>query len=116
MGQSRGPRMSSETLRILGAMLEDPMAWHYGLGLSDTAEIASGTIYPMLARLEKAGWLESRWEEQGPDDEGRPRRRLYKLTGHGERAAMAELDEIAKVVQRVKRSRQRGAVGKKQPA
>jgi PadR family transcriptional regulator, regulatory protein PadR len=101
--------MSSETLRILGVMLEDPMAWHYGLGLSEAAGIASGTIYPMLARLEKAGWLESTWEKQGPNDEGRPRRRLYKLTGHGERAAMTELDEIAKVARRVKRSR--GHVG-----
>jgi PadR family transcriptional regulator PadR len=110
------PRMSSETLRILGAMLEDPMAWHYGLGLSDAAGIASGTIYPMLARLEKAGWLESRWEEQGPNDEGRPRRRLYKLTGHGERAAMAELEEIAEVAQKVKRTRKGGAIGKRQPA
>lgn len=116
MGQGKGPRMSSETLRILGAMLEDPMAWHYGLGLSEAAGIASGTIYPMLARLEKAGWLESRWEEQGPHDEGRPRRRLYKLTGHGERAAMTELDEIAAVARKVKRSRQRGALGKRRLA
>jgi PadR family transcriptional regulator len=99
--------MSSETLRILGAMLEDPLAWHYGLGLSETAGVASGTIYPMLARLEKADWLESRWEEQGPEDEARPRRRLYKLTGHGERAAMAELEQIASVARRVKRSRGR---------
>jgi DNA-binding PadR family transcriptional regulator len=91
-------------------MLEDPTAWHYGLGLSDAAGIASGTIYPMLARLEKAGWLDSTWEKQGPKDEGRPRRRLYKLTGHGERAAMAELDEIAKVARRVKRSRERNGV------
>jgi PadR family transcriptional regulator PadR len=111
-----GPRMSSETLRILGTMLEDPMAWHYGLGLSDAAGIASGTIYPMLARLEKAGWLESRWEEQGPDDEGRPRRRLYKLTGHGERAAVAELEEIAKVARKVKRSRERSRAGRRRLA
>lgn len=107
--------MSSETLRILGAMLEDPMAWHYGLGLSDAAGIASGTIYPMLARLEKAEWLESRWEEQGPNDEGRPRRRLYRLTGHGERAAMAELEQIAKVARKVKRRRERGIVGERRP-
>jgi PadR family transcriptional regulator, regulatory protein PadR len=102
-----GPRMSAETLRVLGAMLEDPLAWHYGLGLSERGGVAAGTIYPMLARLEKAGWLESRWEEQGPEDEGRPRRRLYKLTGLGERAAMGELDEIAAVARRVKRSRTR---------
>jgi DNA-binding PadR family transcriptional regulator len=99
--------MSSETLRILGSMLEDPLAWHYGLGLSEAAGVAAGTIYPMLARLEKAAWLESRWEVAGPDNEGRPRRRLYKLTGHGERAAMDELEEIAKVARRVKRSRGR---------
>ena len=104
MGQ---PRMSAESLRILGAMLEEPLAWHYGLGLSDAAGIAKGTIYPMLARLEKAGWLESQWEELEPEEEGRPRRRLYRLTGHGERSAMAELDEIAKVARRVRRKRKR---------
>jgi DNA-binding PadR family transcriptional regulator len=103
------PRMSSETLRILGVMLEDPMAWHYGLGLSDAAKIASGTIYPMLARLEKAGWLESKWEEQSSGDVPRPRRRLYRLTGHGERTALAELEEIARVARRVKRSRHKRA-------
>lgn len=97
--------MSADTLRMLGAMLEDPIAWHYGLGLSDAAKIPAGSIYPMLARLEKSDWLESRWEEAGPENEGRPRRRLYRLTGHGERAALVELDEIAKVARRVKRKR-----------
>jgi DNA-binding PadR family transcriptional regulator len=99
--------MSAETLRVLGAMLEDPLAWHYGLGLSSEAGIAAGTIYPILARLEKADWLESRWEEVGVENEGRPRRRLYRLTGHGERAAMGQLEEIAGVVRRVKRKRNR---------
>jgi PadR family transcriptional regulator, regulatory protein PadR len=115
MMPSQKPRMSSETLRILGAMLEDPLAWHYGLGLSEAAGIASGTIYPMLARLEKAGWLDSRWEEPAADEENRPRRRLYKLTGHGERAAMAELDEIAAVARRV-RSNRRTKVGRRRLA
>jgi DNA-binding PadR family transcriptional regulator len=100
--------MSVETLRVLGAMLEDPMSWHYGLGLSSQAGIAAGTIYPILARLEKADWLESRWEEMSPASEGRPRRRLYRLTGDGERAALEQLDEISEVAQRVKRSRRRG--------
>lgn len=102
---SDSPRMSSDTLRLLGRMLEEPLAWHYGLGLSQAAGIAPGTIYPMLARLEKAEWLESRWEGAGPESEGRPRRRLYRLTGHGERAALAELDEIARVARRVRRRR-----------
>lgn len=110
------PRMSVETLRVLGAMLDDPLAWHYGLGLSSAAGVASGTIYPILARLEKAGWLESRWENPGPGDEGRPRRRLYKLTGHGERAAMTQLEEIAAVANRVKRRRSKGSVPQKRLA
>ena len=49
---------------------------------------AHGTLYKALGRMEAAGLLESRWEE--PDlalVEGRPRRRLYRLTGAGERAA-----------------------------
>jgi DNA-binding PadR family transcriptional regulator len=48
---------------------------------------AHGTLYKALGRMEAAGLLESRWEE--PDvalAEGRPRRRLYRLTGAGERA------------------------------
>lgn len=101
------PRMSSETLRILAVMLEDPLAWQYSLGLSEASGVAAGTAYPMLARLEKAGWLESRWEEPGPGERGRPRRRLYRLTGHGERSAMGELEEIAEAARKVKRARGR---------
>ena len=45
---------------------------------------AHGTLYRSLARLEKAGLLESRWEEpQVAADEGRPLRRLYRVTVQG---------------------------------
>lgn len=47
----------------------------------------SGTIHPILARLEQAGWLESRWEEIDPSEKGRPRRRYYRFTSDG--AALA---------------------------
>jgi PadR family transcriptional regulator, regulatory protein PadR len=110
------PRLSADALEILGAMLEDAMAWHYGLGLSKTAGIAAGTIYPMLARLENAGWLESRWEEAGPENEGRPRRRLYRLTGLGERKAVARLNEIAQLAKRVRIARRPLAPRASRPA
>ncbi|MGD9932865.1 MAG: PadR family transcriptional regulator [Dehalococcoidia bacterium] len=48
---------------------------------------AHGTLYKALDRMGKAGLLESRWED--PEDaarEERPRRRLYHITGAGERA------------------------------
>jgi DNA-binding PadR family transcriptional regulator len=46
-----------------------------------------GTLYKALGRLEAAGLLESRWEEpEIAAAEGRPRRRLYRITGAGELA------------------------------
>lgn len=48
---------------------------------------AHGTLYKALARLEAAGLLASAWEEPGAAAaEGRPRRRLYEVTGAAERA------------------------------
>jgi len=48
---------------------------------------AHGTLYKALGRMAAAGLLESQWED--PElalAEGRPRRRLYRVTGVGERA------------------------------
>lgn len=47
---------------------------------------AHGTLYKALGRLEEFGLLASRWEES-ETAAGRPRRRLYELTGAGVRAA-----------------------------
>lgn len=42
---------------------------------------AYGTLYRALQRLERGGLLESFWEEARiAEEEGRPRRRLYRLT------------------------------------
>ena len=45
-----------------------------------------GTLYKALGRLAEAGLLEAAWEDPAVAlDEGRPRRRLYRLTGEGAR-------------------------------
>ena len=42
---------------------------------------AHGTLYRALHRLERAKLLEAFWEDpSGAEQEGRPRRRLYRLT------------------------------------
>lgn len=42
---------------------------------------AHGTLYRALHRLQRADLLEGFWEDPGEaEDEGRPRRRLYRLT------------------------------------
>ena len=53
---------------------------------------AHGTLYKALSRMETAGMLESNWEDpQKAADEGRPRRRLYRVTGAGE-VALSRLE------------------------
>ena len=88
-----GPkRTTRQTLALIEVLLREPNGWWYGLELSKATGLASGTIYPALGRLHlRWGWLESRWEES--PHEGKPPRRLYRLTGPGERAARQLLAE-----------------------
>lgn len=83
--------MTAQTLKVLALFLEDLQTGWYGFDLSDQTGIKTGTLYPILIRLEKAGWLESRLENVDPKAVGRPRRRMYVLTGEGARAARREL-------------------------
>jgi PadR family transcriptional regulator, regulatory protein PadR len=83
--------MTIPTQRVLEALLDDPRRELYGLELGEVAELRSGTVHPILARLEGVGWLTSRWEEIDPQVEGRPPRRYYRLTADGVLAARAAL-------------------------
>lgn len=62
-------------------MLVDVKVEWYGLALSKATGIAPGTLYPVLHRLLRAGWLETYAEPIDPSREKRPARRLYRLTG-----------------------------------
>jgi PadR family transcriptional regulator, regulatory protein PadR len=86
------PRLTTQTLTVLGAMLSAPEADWYGLSLSKCSGLKPGTIYPILDRLLKLGWLERRWEDIDPVAKGRPKRRLYRLTATGAPAARLALD------------------------
>jgi PadR family transcriptional regulator PadR len=86
--------MTTQTLAVLSVILSAPTdAEWYGLELSRRSALKPGTIYPILDRLLKAGWLERRWEEIDPAAESRPRRRLYRLTAIGAPAARHALDQ-----------------------
>lgn len=74
-----GPRMTIPTQLVLRALLEDPTREMYGLKICEVAGLPSGTVHPILARLEAVGWLASRWERLDPAEQGRPRRRYYRL-------------------------------------
>lgn len=81
------PRMTAQTERVLLAMLNDASSEHYGLELAKAAGLKAGTLYPILSRLEAAGWIEGSWEQIDPHLEGRRPRRYYRLTGSGTFAA-----------------------------
>jgi DNA-binding PadR family transcriptional regulator len=89
------PKMSSSVVSVLEVFLTDPRAPRYGLELGAHTGLASGTIHPVLARLEGAGWVESEWESIDPSSAGRPRRRFYRLTTAGVEQASAALAEVA---------------------
>jgi DNA-binding PadR family transcriptional regulator len=93
------PRLSHQSLRVLRVFLdafnEDVRAEMAGTELMRLTRLASGTLYPILLRFEKAGLLESRWEEQAPERLGRPRRRFYRLTQAGAQVAHDALGELS---------------------
>jgi DNA-binding PadR family transcriptional regulator len=77
--------------RVLRVLVADPAAPHYGYDLMKATRLASGTLYPMLARLQQDGLVDSQWEDQRPDAGGRPPRKYYRLTAEGVRVARVEL-------------------------
>ena len=87
------PRMTLQTLAVLKVMLEQPLGRHYGLEISERADLPTGSIYPILARLEKLGWLRSEFEQVDPSEVGRPPRRFYQLTAIGERSARQNIEK-----------------------
>jgi len=84
--------------RVLRVFLDDPAAPRYGYDLMKAARLPSGTLYPMLARLQDEGLVTSRWEPQPADGTGRPPRRYYQLTAEGTCAARDELARAGRVV------------------
>jgi DNA-binding PadR family transcriptional regulator len=82
-------RITRQTVCLLEALLSEPAREWYGFELMERASLRSGTVYPLLHRLQADGWLTSFREKIDPSEEGRPRRRLYRLTAEGERSAQA---------------------------
>jgi PadR family transcriptional regulator PadR len=85
------PRMTIPTQRVLQALLADLSAELYGFQIAGIAGLATGTVHPILARLERTHWVESRWEDIDPSIEGRPARRYYRLTAEGVEQARVAL-------------------------
>jgi len=88
--------VTAAVAKVVSVFLADPGADRYGLDLMRATGHPSGTLYPILLRLQRAGWVVAQWEDVDPASAGRPARRYYRLTPDGvvaARAAVAELYE-----------------------
>ncbi|WP_344247151.1 PadR family transcriptional regulator [Actinocorallia libanotica] len=86
--------MTLQTQMVLRQALLEPSREWYGLEMVQATGLPTGTVYPIITRLEQAQWIISRWEEpaeQAVDGQGRPRRRYYKLTTEGAESARLAL-------------------------
>ena len=89
MGEmTRKRALSNHARALLAALLATGERWSYGYELASLTGIKSGTLYPLLIRLEAQGHLEAEWQQ--PVARGRPPRHAYRLTAAGQRLARVE--------------------------
>lgn len=81
-------RLGAAQIRVLEAVAGGT---GYGFDIMDQTGLASGSVYPALAKLEKSRLVRSRWESAAvARREKRPPRRYYEITAPG-REALADV-------------------------
>ena len=80
--------LSGHARALLAALAAAGQRWSYGYELTSLTGVRSGTLYPILIRLEAQGYLEAEWQQ--PAASGRPPRHAYRLTAAGRQLARAE--------------------------
>ena len=91
MARTRSLSLQARTL--LAELLDARMTWSHGYELAKLANIRSGTLYPLLIRLEGEGYLEAEWQ-QSPRS-GTPQRHVYRLTASGINLARSTPPDLA---------------------
>jgi PadR family transcriptional regulator, regulatory protein PadR len=83
-------RLTYPTVLVLDAVAH---GCAYGFDIIDATGLGSGTVYPVLRRLERAGLLRGTPEPvREAAGSGRPRRRYYSITGAGAKTLKAALE------------------------
>lgn len=78
---TRSRSLSPAARRLLAALIQAGARGRHGYDLCREAQIKSGTLYPLLTRLEAQGYLTADWQDSGVA--GRPPRHVYRLTAAG---------------------------------
>jgi PadR family transcriptional regulator PadR len=100
------PFLTWEVRKVVHALLQAHNGELYGLELAKAAQLPSGSVYPILARLEQAGLIQSSWEDIDPRKEGRRPRRYYCLTSRGFKVAQNALTETCQFFELMPREKE----------
>lgn len=74
--------------------------YRYGFDIMEATGLPSGTVYPALRRLERNGWLRSRWEPNSlARQAGRPRRKYYEISAPGQEVLSRALQRFSLLTQ-----------------
>ncbi len=95
------PRLTNKGLLVLKTFLSSREEQLSGANIMDKTALYSGTIYPILIRFEKAGWLTSKWEEGDPSALGRPLNKYYSITHLGREKAQFKMDEMQRKIKKL---------------
>ena len=101
---ARELKKGSAELLILSLVEHQP---RHGYDIGNLIEQRSGgvlrfnvaSLYPLLYRLERRGWIQGRWVEQA----GQRRRRYYRLTAEGKKVLAAQRDTWREFVEAIGR-------------
>ena len=104
MAPKQDLKKGSAEVMVLAAIEDQP---RHGYDISRRIDAESGgllrfhvaSLYPMLYRMERRGWIQGRWLEKT----GQRRRRLYKLTPEGRRVLAAQRREWQSLVSALER-------------
>jgi transcriptional regulator len=104
MAPKQDMKKGSAEVMVLAAIEDQP---RHGYDISRRIDAESGgllrfhvaSLYPMLYRMERRGWIQGRWLEKT----GQRRRRLYKLTPDGRRVLAAQRREWQSLVSALER-------------
>lgn len=97
--ERKQPQLTPQTARVLDCLVRSGR--QSGADLARQTSLKSGTLYPLLLRLEQAGWVRSEWESDDPQKLGRPRKRFYWITGIGAAHAREQAAEQATIFGRL---------------
>ena len=97
-------KKGSAELLVLSLVEDQP---RHGYDLSKLIETRSGgvltfrvaSLYPLLYRLEKRGWIQGRWIEKA----GQRRRRYYRLTAAGAQVLASQRNTWKEFVEAINR-------------